>query len=120
MWSLGCVLLEIVSGIPLWMSLKTLVHRKGCDMIKYGLFAVKGRLFDKIIKKQIEVANNLDHYLNEEVQHSIIQNYSGITLELDLKQALRRMLSVDPSQRISPSELIKLLTINSSKTAYNI
>ena len=40
-------------------------------MIKYGLFAVKGRLFDKIIKKQIEVAHNLDHYLNEEV-HTFI------------------------------------------------
>lgn len=24
MWSLGCVLLEIISGIPLWMSLKTI------------------------------------------------------------------------------------------------
>jgi len=85
------------------MSLKTLIRRKGCDMIKYGLFAVKGRLFDKIIKKQIEVAHNLDHYLNEE-------NYSGIVLEPDLKQALRRMLSIDPSQRISPTDLIKLLS----------
>ena len=26
-WSLGCVLLEIVSGIPLWMSLKTRVKK---------------------------------------------------------------------------------------------
>lgn len=26
-WSLGCVLLEIVSGIPLWMSLKTIVTK---------------------------------------------------------------------------------------------
>jgi len=24
-WGLGCVLLEIVSGLPLWMSLETLV-----------------------------------------------------------------------------------------------
>ena len=24
-WSLGCVVLEIISGIPLWMSLKTIV-----------------------------------------------------------------------------------------------
>lgn len=72
MWSLGCVLLEIVSGIPLWMSLKTLVRRKGCDIIKYGLFAVKGRLFDKIIKKQIEVVQNLEHYLVEEVRYKVI------------------------------------------------
>jgi len=25
-WSLGCVLLEIVIGVPLWMSLPMLVH----------------------------------------------------------------------------------------------
>lgn len=64
-WSLGCVVLEVISGIPLWMSLKTIVKKIDEDeeTIKYGLFAVKGRLFDKIIRKQIEVIQNLDHYL---------------------------------------------------------
>lgn len=38
-WSLGCVALEIVSGVPLWMSLKTIVAHNGKDTIKYGLFA---------------------------------------------------------------------------------
>jgi hypothetical protein len=28
-----------------------------------GLFAVKGRIFQKIIQKQIEVVNNLDYYI---------------------------------------------------------
>jgi dual specificity tyrosine-phosphorylation-regulated kinase 2/3/4 len=42
-WSLGCVILEILSGIPLWMSLKTIVTKKGREKIEYGLFAVKGR-----------------------------------------------------------------------------
>ena len=74
-WSLGCVVLEVISGIPLWMSLKTIVKKINEDeeTIKYGLFAVKGRLFDKIIRKQIEVIQNLDHYLYQE-------NYSGIVL----------------------------------------
>ena len=36
-----------------------------------GLFAVKGRLFQKIISKQIEVVNNLDHIIKSE-------NHSGI------------------------------------------
>ena len=44
-WSLGCVIFEIVSGIPLWMSLKTLVTVNGKEVIKNGAFAVKGRLF---------------------------------------------------------------------------
>ena len=53
MWSLGSVLLEIVSGVPLWMSLKTIVKRKNQEVIRYGLFAIKGRAFDKIIKQQL-------------------------------------------------------------------
>ena len=49
-WGLGCVLLEIISGIPLWMSLDTVVENsKGETKIDRGLFAVKGRIFDKIV-----------------------------------------------------------------------
>lgn len=62
-WSLGSVLLEIVSGIPLWMSLKTIVKRKHQEVIRYGLFAIKGRAFDKIIKQQLEVVQHMDQYL---------------------------------------------------------
>lgn len=28
MWGLGCVLLEIISGLPLWMSLDTIVENE--------------------------------------------------------------------------------------------
>jgi dual specificity tyrosine-phosphorylation-regulated kinase 2/3/4 len=49
-WSLGCIVLEIVSGIPLWMSVKTRTPDKQTSA---GLFAVKNRLFTKIIQKQI-------------------------------------------------------------------
>lgn len=52
------------------MSLKTRVKKptgsgSNEEYVKYGLFAVKGRLFDKIIRKQIEVIQNLDHFLYE-------------------------------------------------------
>jgi dual specificity tyrosine-phosphorylation-regulated kinase 2/3/4 len=61
MWSLGCVLLEIVVGVPLWMSLPLLVPgRNGSWLQKEGLFAVKGRLFPEIIKKQRHVNPFLD------------------------------------------------------------
>lgn len=40
MWSLGCVILEIVVGVPLWMSLPLLVPGKhGSWLQKEGLFA---------------------------------------------------------------------------------
>lgn len=61
-FSLGCVLLEIVVGVPLWMSLPLLVPNKTGSSYcqKEGLFAVKGRLFPEIIKKQRKVIAKLD------------------------------------------------------------
>lgn len=53
-WSLGCIILEIVCGIPLWMSLDTKVSSNTKDGYATGLFAVKGRVFPDIIRKQIE------------------------------------------------------------------
>lgn len=63
-WSLGCILLEIVSGLPLWMSVKT---RLPSQRVAMGLFAIKNRVFTKIIQKQIEVVENLDYHLKENV-----------------------------------------------------
>lgn len=66
-FSLGCVLLEIVVGVPLWMSLPLLVPSKSgasfCQ--KEGLFAVKGRLFPEIIKKQRNVISRLSEILEK-------------------------------------------------------
>lgn len=50
-WSLGCIVLEIITGVPLWMSLPTRIQNTTAKAT--GLFAVKGRLFSKIIQKQI-------------------------------------------------------------------
>lgn len=33
-WSLGCVILEIISGLPLWMSLKTIITYKQQELIR--------------------------------------------------------------------------------------
>jgi GR25 family glycosyltransferase involved in LPS biosynthesis len=43
-WSLGSILLEILSGFPLWLSLKSRVQSlDGYSKINYGLFGVAGR-----------------------------------------------------------------------------
>ena len=46
MW-LGCMFLEIITGVPLWMSLPTRIQDTGIKST--GIFAVKGRIFQKII-----------------------------------------------------------------------
>ena len=52
-WSLGSILLELMSGFPLWLSLKSRV--KSLDnrsVINYGIFGVAGRDNNKILQKQ--------------------------------------------------------------------
>ena len=66
-WSLGCIVLEIVTGVPLWMSIDTRIEDRGGSVT--GLFAVKNRVFAKIIQKQIEVVNNLDYHLDNNVKN---------------------------------------------------
>lgn len=103
MWSLGCVVLEIVVGVPLWMSLPLLVPGKnGSWLQKEGLFAVKGRLFPEIIKKQRNINPLLEDILEKD-------NYSRINLSPNIRKTVRRMLEVDFNKRISPQEVIEIL-----------
>ncbi len=56
MWSLGSILVEILSGFPLWLSLKSRVTSvEGRSVVNYGLFGVAGRDNGKILKKQLEI-----------------------------------------------------------------
>jgi dual specificity tyrosine-phosphorylation-regulated kinase 2/3/4 len=75
-WSLGCIVLEIVTGVPLWMSIETKIEDKGGVRVT-GLFAVKNRVFSKIIQKQIEVVNNIDFHLDNHVLMSLSRTIQG-------------------------------------------
>lgn len=53
MWSMGALMLEIISGFPLWLSYKgKITTRKGKVILNYGIFGVSGRNNTKIIQKQ--------------------------------------------------------------------
>jgi dual specificity tyrosine-phosphorylation-regulated kinase 2/3/4 len=53
MWALASVLLEVLSGFPLWLSLKSRVLGiDGRSIINYGMFGVAGRDNGKILNKQ--------------------------------------------------------------------
>ena len=52
MWSLGALLLEVISGFPLWLSYKgKCTSSRGKTILNYGLFGVPGRANNKIIQK---------------------------------------------------------------------
>lgn len=46
-WSYGAIILDILQGIPNWLSYKGKVMRSGKPVLKYGIFAVKGRNLEK-------------------------------------------------------------------------
>lgn len=43
----GAIILDIIHGVPNWLSYKGKIMRQGRPQIKYGLFAVKGRELNK-------------------------------------------------------------------------
>lgn len=80
-WGLGCIVLEIINGLPLWMTVDTIIEIGDSFVIKKGLFSVENRSFRKIIEKQLKVINDLDGFFQKEVTCWVIQNHSGVLLD---------------------------------------
>jgi dual specificity tyrosine-phosphorylation-regulated kinase 2/3/4 len=58
-WSLGSILVEVLSGFPLWLSLKSRVlSLDGRSILNYGLFGVAGRDNTKILIKQQQLLSH--------------------------------------------------------------
>lgn len=98
-WSFGAILLEIVTGVPLWLSLKCRVEIQNKKVFQMGLFAVKGRDYEKIRIKQKAVLEDLEKALA-----NYICDWEN---PHDFLNLLKRMLSWDPKSRISPEDILK-------------
>ena len=48
-WGLGSIVLELIHGLPLWLTNPTRIMIKGSFETKRGLFAVSDRSFSKIL-----------------------------------------------------------------------
>ena len=56
MWSLGAMLMEVMTGFPLWLAMKGRVQTAGGkSIIGTGLFGVQGREGKKILAKQYQI-----------------------------------------------------------------
>lgn len=97
-WSLGAILLEIITGIPLWLSLKCKTNIKSKKGLQIGLFAVKGRDYEKIKLRQKSVLENLESVIGEYISQWENAN--------ELFNLLDGMLQWDPKMRISPTEIL--------------
>lgn len=87
-WSLGCIVLEVVTGVPLWMSIETKIEDRSARVT--GLFAVKNRVFSKIIQKQIEVISNLDYHLDQHVITCLFRTIRALRLDRTSGRCSRR------------------------------
>ena len=66
MWSMGAILLEMLTGIPLWMSLKCRAQTQtGKQLFGMGIFGVQGRQNKKILQKQNTSLKNLQQTLKK-------------------------------------------------------
>lgn len=92
-WSLGMIILEIISGVPLWMSLKTKVIRGGRVSFTKGLLAVTGRDPTQIFRQQQVIMSSLSE---------TVYKCATMTVDSELYDLLERMLAWNPSARISP------------------
>lgn len=99
-WGLGCIILEILTAVPLWVTNKCMIALGTGKMSQGGLFATKDRSFDKIIEKQKKFIKNMRECLEK---NSVMEIDDGI------RQVIEGIFKADPSQRISPMEIVHLL-----------
>ena len=64
-WGLGCIVVELIHGVPLWLSNRTKILVGGRYETKRGLFAVSDRSFSKILDRQLNLVDNLDSFLRK-------------------------------------------------------
>lgn len=107
MWSLGSILMEVLTGFPLWLSLKSRVLTlEGRSIINYGLFGVAGRDNMKILNKQNQVLGQGLPSLIATLKKGF--DYSGQTWtqEKTFSNVLTQMLCMSPFHRLSPDALM--------------
>ena len=100
-WSLGAIILEILIGVPLWLSYKCkTIDKKGRENLKMGIFAVKGRSHLKIVEKQKKWVEEWESKISELID---LETEDGRMLG-DL---VGRMMEWEPRRRISPRDVLE-------------
>ena len=110
MWSIGALLLEIVTGFPLWLSLKGRTKTlKGKQIFGTGVFGVAGRDCGKILKKQKGL-------INKDLVNSLKKyDTKGYEKDADFMDLLKNLLEFWPSKRISAREALNHPFLNSNE-----
>lgn len=108
MWAVGSILVELLTGFPLWLSLKSrVVTVDGRSIMGMGLFGVAGRDHSKILKKQLEVFGyGFNEFLQFCKKHYDI-NGQRMLSDRGFVDLLRGMLAMGPGERLDPFTVLK-------------
>jgi serine/threonine protein kinase len=107
-WSVGCILLELIHGVPLWLAYKVLVGRHGKELISKGLLADPRRDGAKILKLQRQLVPRLG---------ALIADGPGLPMPSSAAAFIGALLALAPQQRPHPTEALarSFLTGSSAK-----
>ena len=97
MWSVGAILLEILTGFPQWLSLKGRVEVAKHSITGNGVFGVQGKSAAKIIQKQKETVGKI---------REVLKKYESFNKDGRIVELLGRMLDMNPKTRISPKDAL--------------
>lgn len=106
-FSLGMLLLNVITGRPHQTQLRLMLHQKTVKLGSYADKPVLGTCHDiynqdkvsELIASQEKLVQNLDNFILENDRYNL-------TRDVNLLQLLKRMLSTDCSQRPSIDEIV--------------
>ncbi|EAR97050.2 Serine/Threonine kinase domain protein (macronuclear) [Tetrahymena thermophila SB210] len=107
-WSFGASLLELLTGLPQWLSYKCRVSYKEKTVIKTGIFSIRNQDFEKLLQKQKAINEILPAYLTNILSQFDNQEKGELLLDLIIQ-----MLKINPQERIKSHEILKHPFINS-------
>jgi serine/threonine protein kinase len=100
-WSLGIILIEIITGFPVWLFMKSKLETvNGKPKVGVGAFGAKGRDLAKIFDQQTKWMKNLSLNLKKQDGYLLYKS------DNDLIDLIGKILEVDPAKRISPKEIM--------------
>jgi dual specificity tyrosine-phosphorylation-regulated kinase 2/3/4 len=88
-WSIGCILLEIVTGVPLWFKYRCKLEVKGKTTLQLGYFSMANREYPKMIKKQKELSENIGSIVFVSDKFEKYRDILKITLQSDANKRVR-------------------------------
>ena len=110
MWSVGALLLEIITGFPLWLNMKCRMKtRKGKYILGRGIFSALGRDWSKIYLKQKQL---LEQSLKQGLKRYDTRGYLE---DQDFMDLLSKLLEYTPNKRISAEEALNHAFISTNR-----